>query len=200
VALIGTPTSTSRAIFTTPIHIFTKSTSAMKIILGLLCLYILSQAQAAVTGGCNCVVFRLDDIQDYWLSNVQKTLISTFHDQKLPLTIGIIANEFGSDKNLVSYINSSLYDTTWEFEVADHGWNHEDFTTFTYAKQLTLLQNATAKIKKVLPAVTNIKSFIPPYNTWNQNTVTALAAVGISYMSSQIELDPAPYPFSGKHL
>jgi peptidoglycan/xylan/chitin deacetylase (PgdA/CDA1 family) len=170
----------------------------MKIIISILYLYILAyQAQAAVTGSCNCVVFRLDDIQDIWLSNVQKTLLTTFHDQKIPLTIGIIANQFGLDANLVSYINSSLADKTWDLEIADHGWDHEDFTTFTYAQQLTLLQNAMAKIKAVFPSLKNISSFIPPFNAWNNNTYTALRQVGVSYMSSQVELDPPSYPFSG---
>jgi peptidoglycan/xylan/chitin deacetylase (PgdA/CDA1 family) len=170
----------------------------MKLIFSFLFLYIFSQqAQAAVTG-CNCVVFRLDDIQDVWLSNTQQKLISTFREQQIPLTIGIIAQDFGTDQALVSYINASLYDSKFQLEIADHGWAHEDFTTFTYASQLKKLQDAIAKIKTVLPVVKTIKSFIPPYNAWNNNTLNALTAVGITYMSSQTELDPPPYYFSGK--
>ena len=168
----------------------------------ILYLYIFfSQAyvNGAVTGGCNCVVFRLDDIQDFWLSSVQQTLISTFRTQKVPLTIGIIANQFGLDTTLVNYIGQSMTDTAWEFEIADHGYNHEDFTTFTYDQQLALLQNATTKIKSLYPTV-KLQSFIPPFNAWNNNTVTALSKVGLTYMSSQIELDPPPYSFTTQSL
>ena len=169
----------------------------MKIILSTLFLYIFSYQAHAAVAGCNCVVFRLDDIQDYWLSNNQQILINTFRNLSVPLTIGIIANEFGEDTALVKTINASLYDPRFELEIADHGYNHEDFTTFTYAQQLNLLQEALAKIKQYLPVVKKINTFIPPYNAWNNNTVTALAQVNITYMSSQLELDSPPYPFSG---
>jgi hypothetical protein len=155
------------------------------------------QVQAAVPG-CNCVVFRLDDIQDYWLSNNQQTLINTFRNQSIPLTIGIIANFFGTDLTLVNTINSSLSDPAFHLEIADHGFNHEDFSTFTYDEQLSLLQSAVAKIKTVLPV--DVNSFLAPFNNWNNDTVTALANVNITFMSAQLSTEPGPYPFSGQPI
>jgi hypothetical protein len=145
---------------------------------------------------CSCVVFRLDDIQDYWLNTVQTTIMDTFRNRSLPLTIGVIANYFGTDSVVVNNINKGLNDTKWSLEVADHGWNHEDFTTLAYAQQLSLLQQASLKIKSVLPNAT-LKSFIPPYNTFNNNTITALKTAGYSYMSSEMGEDHPPYPLSG---
>jgi hypothetical protein len=46
-------------------------------------------------------------------------------------------------------------------------------------------------LNTVLPVVKTFKSFIP-YNAWN-NTLNALTVVGITYMSSQTELDPSYY-------
>ena len=145
---------------------------------------------------CSCVVFRLDDIQDYWLNNVQTTVMKTFRDRHLPLTIGIIANYFGSDTTIVNYVNQGLADSTWKLEVADHGWNHEDFTTKTYSQQLSLLSQATNRLKSKIPGV-KLNSFIPPFNAYNTNTINALKALNYSYMSSQLDMDPSPYPLSG---
>ena len=164
----------------------------MKLIFAILALYIF-QAQAA---GCNCVVFRLDDIQDYWLSNNQQIIINTFRNRSLPLTLGVIGNYFGTDGTLVQAISNGLSDPTFPLEIANHGYNHEDFTKFTYEEQLALLQNAIAKTKGVFPAVT-INSFIPPYNAWNNDTLEALSAVNITFMSSQMTFDNGPYAFSG---
>ena len=147
---------------------------------------------------CSCVVFRLDDIQDYWLNSVQATLINTFRNRTLPLTVGVIANYFGTDPTVVNAVNNGLGDTNWNgLEVADHGWNHEDFSTFSYSQQLSLLQQANTKIKSVSPKAV-LKSFIPPYNTFNTDTITALKNTGYGYMSSQLGTDVAPFPLSGQ--
>jgi hypothetical protein len=61
-----------------------------------------------------------------------------------------------------------------------------------------LLFNATQKIYAALPALRPLNVFIPPYNAWNADTKTALTQLGFTHMSSQLELDPAPYPFTGQ--
>ena len=43
---------------------------------------------------CDCVAFRLDDVQDYWLNDVQIDIYEKFNESNTPLTIGIIANAF----------------------------------------------------------------------------------------------------------
>jgi len=76
-------------------------------------------------------------------------------------------------------------------EVWNHGYNHEDFTTFTLAQQVTLLSNARLNISALLgiPPVTH---FVPPFNSWNSNTLTAMAQVGYNMISSEVDQDPAP--------
>ena len=46
----------------------------------------------AQDSGCNCVVFRLDDIQDYWLNKIQMEVINTFKEKNIDLTTGVIGN------------------------------------------------------------------------------------------------------------
>src|SRR5438445_5204601 len=50
---------------------------------------------------CQCVAFRLDNVQDYWLNNVQTKIIDTFQQKNASLTIGIIGNSFGNDPKIV---------------------------------------------------------------------------------------------------
>ena len=148
---------------------------------------------------CSCVVFRLDDIQDYYLYTAQVEVMKVFQTRKIPMTVGIIANQFGQDTRVLDFIKQGIADASWDYEIADHGWDHEDFSTFTYAQQYNLLNQAVTKIKSVL-GVPSVPSFIPPFNAFNADTVTALKTLGFTHMTSQTELDPEPYPLTGIQL
>ena len=49
---------------------------------------------------CNCVAFRFDDVQDYWLNDVQISYVNTFVENEIPLTVGIISDSFGNDPKI----------------------------------------------------------------------------------------------------
>ena len=53
---------------------------------------------------CNCVAFRLDNVQDYYLPNVQTELINLFVAKNAPLTIGIIGQNLGSDEEIINFL------------------------------------------------------------------------------------------------
>jgi hypothetical protein len=53
---------------------------------------------------CRCVAFRLDDIQDHYLREVQIELMEVFERRGLDLTVGVIGNYFGDDPVMVSYV------------------------------------------------------------------------------------------------
>jgi hypothetical protein len=42
---------------------------------------------------CNCVVFRMDDIQDYWVKPGHLAAMNQFIDRNQSLTLGIIMND-----------------------------------------------------------------------------------------------------------
>src|SRR5919198_3545543 len=113
---------------------------------------------------CRCVAFRLDDIQDYWLNNVQVGVIDTFRKNDASLTVGVIGNYFGEDHKLVSYLKSRLSNDSEvsqaSIEIANHGWNHEDFTLFTETQQSELLAKGNQKIVTLLGVQQTV--FIPP--------------------------------------
>ena len=140
----------------------------------------------ASNDSCGCVAFRLDDVQDYWLDDVQSKVIDTFVQSNVSLTIGIVGNEFGHDSKLVNHIKS-IVDSKFDIEIANHGWNHEDFTKFPKNKQSSLMKLTNDKIKDLFGLTPSV--FIPPYEMINNDTVIAFYENNFQYLSSNIEVD-----------
>ena len=88
----------------------------------------MSSQAYAISDSCRCVAFRLDDIQDYFLNKVQMEIINTFQKNNTNLTVGVIGNYFGNDTLLVDFVKEKLKTNDHSLEIANHGWNHEDFT------------------------------------------------------------------------
>jgi len=143
---------------------------------------------------CNCVAFRLDNVQDFWLNDVQIAVIDEFVQYDAGVTIGIIGNLFGNDAKLVSNIEKVLAENSELIEIANNGWNVEDFTILTMEEQSTLIRQANDNISNVL-GVTPIV-FIPPFENFDAATILALGDNNISYISSSIVKDPPPYSLS----
>lgn len=131
---------------------------------------------------CNCVMFRLDDIQDYYLADDQIAIMETFKQENVSLTIGIIAHQFGNDTRLVNYIDANRNNN---LTIANHGWNHEDFTVLTREQQSELMRIANVKIEKITgiePAI-----FIAPYNSANEDTAQAAKDNGMAVISADLD-------------
>lgn len=138
---------------------------------------------------CTCAAFRLDDIQDYFLNNVQVEVMSVFERRGLSLTVGVIGNHIGSDPMIVDYIKNRTGDPL--FEIANHGWNHEDFTELSLEGQSSLVQKTNKKIFDLLAIKPTV--FIAPYNTINNGTFAAVQENGMRYISANMTYDPPPY-------
>src|SRR5690349_1736047 len=140
----------------------------------------------ATTESCQCVAFRLDDIQDYWLDDVQTKIIDTFHEKNTSLTIGIIGNHIGQDQKLIDDIKSKLGKTP-ELEIANHGWNHEDFTQFSREQQSVLMKSTNDKINNLFGIIPF--GFIPPYNTINSDVMVTSLENNFKYISANTTQD-----------
>lgn len=77
-----------------------------------------------ISYSCDCVVFRLDDIQDGFLVPTQTEMINIFEEYGVPLTVGIITNHFGRDPVIYDRILQAIGTEDWCMEVAHHGYNH----------------------------------------------------------------------------
>lgn len=138
---------------------------------------------------CRCVVFRLDDIQDYYLQGVQIRLIGEFEKRDLPLTVGIIGNYFGQDEKIVSYVKEGV--AAGRLEAANHGWNHEKFTLYSKDQQSDLMARTNDKLNGILGFRPLI--FIAPYNVVDNDTFAAARQNAILYVSANMTTDRPPY-------
>ena len=145
---------------------------------------------------CNCVAFRLDDIQDFFLTNAQMEVIKTFEQKNASLTVGIIGNHFGDYIVMQFFLKEKIASnsnnhTGFSIEIANHGWNHEDFTIFSREEQSVLIEQSNKKIIDTL----NVRPvvFIPPYNSPNNDTVAALLENDFHYMSANTTRYPPSF-------
>ena len=100
---------------------------------------------ANILNGCNCVVFRMDDVQDYWLNDVQVAVMDQFVQKNEFLSVGPIVGYFGADSTVVNKAiagyNSGL------FEIYVHGWDHGDYSTYPLATQTLHFQDSQNKLQ-----------------------------------------------------
>ena len=145
---------------------------------------------------CNCVAFRFDDVQDYWLNDVQIQFMQTFVDKNIPLTIGVIADSFGDDSKMLKFVQSQENNN---FDVASHGIGNIPFTEFSKEDQDSRLKQSAQLIKEKLDVSTTV--FIPPQNRFNEDTKQILIENGFTHISSSLlHGESPPFPFRDEQL
>lgn len=146
---------------------------------------------------CQCVAFRLDDVQDQFLVQAQMEIIRTFEKKNASLTIGIIGNFTGNDQELISFLKekiaaSSINENSSDaflLEVANHGWEHEDFTLQSKEGQSLLMQKTNERIFNILDVKSGV--FIPPFDRMNDDTIAALRENHMNYVSANAGYPPS---------
>jgi peptidoglycan/xylan/chitin deacetylase (PgdA/CDA1 family) len=134
------------------------------------------------SGLCKCIIFRMDDIQDYWIRSGQIDPMNVFISKHQPISLGLIMNAIGNDSVIVNEIRNGS--RMGLFELAIHGWNHTDYTKLSEQEQKNSLQLANEKMKKLFGIRSDI--FFPPYDTFNNSTLQALGQLGFKILSSDI--------------
>ncbi|HSB83264.1 MAG TPA: polysaccharide deacetylase family protein [Nitrosarchaeum sp.] len=143
---------------------------------------------------CNCVAFRFDDVQDYWLNDVQSAYVNTFVEKNIPLTVGIIADSFGNDQKITEIIKEAANKN--KIEIASQGVGNKPFTDFSKKEQDDLLKQSISDILNSVGVRTQI--FIPPQNRYNNDTQQILIENKFTHISSNRSLEELPPPFSLK--
>ena len=129
---------------------------------------------------CNCVVFRMDDIQDYWLNSVQSAVLDFFMSKGQNLSLGLIMHIIGNDSKVVDKIKTGL--DKGLFELDAHGWDHINYTKLNQNEQKQSLDNASLKMEKMFGIKPIV--FIPPFDTFNNDTISAMKKIGMEIISS----------------
>ena len=138
------------------------------------------------TGNCNCVAFRLSNVQDYYLNDVQTSLIDLFDSKDAGLTIGVFGGSIGDDSKIVDQVNEKL--SKGNLLVANLGWELIDLTSLSEQEQNESIGNSKAKILDVFGI--HSTTFIAPYSKFNDDTIKAIQANGMKYLSSSASSDP----------
>jgi peptidoglycan/xylan/chitin deacetylase (PgdA/CDA1 family) len=132
---------------------------------------------------CNCVIFRLDDIQDDWLVPVQAAIMDKFIEKDAPLDIALIMNAIGNDSAIVTKIRQAT--STGLIELSLHGWNHVPYSNLTLQEQYDTLKEANAKMQDTFGRKTSI--FVTPYNKYDENTLKAMSQQGLKIISAEFD-------------
>ena len=145
-------------------------------------------ASALISGACNCVIFRIDDIQDYYLNTVQGAVMDKFTEKNANATLPIIMNFIGNDQFVVQKVNVGHQSKL--FEITVHGWNHDDYSLLTLQTQTDTLKLAGAKMQTLWGQ--NSTVFVLPYNSYNEDTLQAMQTNGMRIVSSETSQEIEP--------
>ena len=143
---------------------------------------------------CNCVAFRLDDVQDYYLRGPQVDVMGLFQQKNADLTIGIIGSVFGDDPQLLSFISRGLANDHPTLEVASHSYSNAKLPTMNKTDQIILLEKTNEVLDKTLGITPKV--LIPPQNLFNDDTLEAASELGFTHISGHIEEIHSP-PYLG---
>ncbi|MGD0804531.1 MAG: DUF2334 domain-containing protein [Candidatus Bathyarchaeia archaeon] len=137
-------------------------------------------------GKQSVIVVRVDDIQDYAFRDAQFCILKVSADQHVPLSLSVIPGFFSLDQELIDAVKAAVQNGS---EVTDHGWLHENLTTFSLEEQeqrLTLAKNA---LNNVLGVKTTI--LVPPDFEFNNDTLLAMKKTGYDTISSSTDFQNA---------
>lgn len=138
------------------------------------------------------LVFRYDD---FLLKNdsIDESVIRIFQKHKIPLVIGVIP--YDSIENKIFQENFSSLPILKKgvknnsIEIAQHGFNHQkivngEFNGVNQSEQ----KRRILKGKEMLDSIfqTNITTFIPPWNTYDKNTLKVMNEIGLKNLSSAL--------------
>jgi peptidoglycan/xylan/chitin deacetylase (PgdA/CDA1 family) len=134
------------------------------------------------SSGCNCVVFRMDDVQDSWIETAQLSTMNLFISKNQSLTLGLIMNGIGNDTKIIGRVNNGYHNGL--FELALHGWDHVDYTKLNEKQQQESLKLANEKMLRLCGNRSDI--FITPYGPFNNGTIYAMNQLGIKILSAAL--------------
>ena len=144
---------------------------------------------------CDCVYFRFVALQDYWLNNIQIKVIETFVENNLNLTIGLIGNVIGEDIKFTNFLKN-IVSKNENIVIANNGWNYESLGEYTKDEQSLFLQQGNEKLEILFDESPSI--LIPPYDIFDENTISAMKDNELTYLSSNVANDPPPFAINSE--
>ncbi len=143
----------------------------------------------SISSFCNCVVFRADDIQDYFHHSAQLAIMDEFINRNQSLSLGLIMHIFGNDSEVQDKVKEGFDRGLFELDL--HGWDHINYSQLPEKDQQESLAAANSKMRSIFEKGSEV--FIPPYNLFNNSTLMALSDLKIKVLTSDKFQDNMPY-------
>jgi peptidoglycan/xylan/chitin deacetylase (PgdA/CDA1 family) len=149
---------------------------------------LLSNNSVQATSQCNCVIFRLDDVED--LGGFDKpniAIMQHFIDKNHKLSTEIVVNDFGN-----SGTNGNVYKTVKQgydaglFELGIHGFNHVQHSQLSEEQQISDFENSKNKLTSLF-GNPNLRLLVPPFNDFDSDTIKAMAETELDIFSSSYQ-------------
>src|SRR5919204_3126867 len=141
---------------------------------------------------CNCVIFAMDDIEDYGVNKVQLAVMDYFISKNLPFTASIIVSELvnnSSNLNVFHKVEEGVHKGL--FDLAIHGYRHIDHSQLTKEEQESDLSKAKGKLEYLFGKRSHI--FMPPHNKFDLDTIEAMSDLNISVLSTSPDEEKATF-------
>ena len=140
-------------------------------------------------GKCNCVIFRIDDINNHFLPKIQIFIMNEFILKNQSLSLGLIMHQIDNESIITEKIKEGKQKGLFELDI--HGWDHVDYTTLSKEEQFDTLQQSNEKMATIFGNYSQV--FIPPYNKFNGDTIGVLKSVGVRIFSADTSTDRTQY-------
>ena len=135
---------------------------------------------APASNGCYCVVFALEDVQDYWLHSTQSALMDTFLSSGQKLSVGLVAGHLGNDPLILGKVRDGLAKGAFEPVVA--GWHYVDYSTLSRQEQTASLIESNNRLDAVLGVTSEV--FLPPAGLANEDTLLAMQRSNMTVLAT----------------
>lgn len=138
---------------------------------------------------CDCVVFRLDDVNSNYLPTVQVDILNEFISKNQSLSLGLIMHRVDPASPVTKKVEEGKQQGLFELDL--HGWDHVDYSQLGPEEQLGTLKQANSKLHTIFGQYSQV--FIPPYNKFDGDTIGILKPVGIRIFSADTSSDKTTY-------
>lgn len=139
-------------------------------------------------------IFRNDDIQPWYNTEEMRAVDDVFIEEEVPVTLGVIPNPGGDlpltdDEQTCEYLGSLQSNYPGQFEMALHGYTHlpetdfyngSEFGGLPYDEQMDRFDDGERILGECVEPST---TFVPPMNTYDDDTVRAAGESGYTTIS-----------------
>ena len=125
------------------------------------------------------IILRIDDIQAYFLRDIQIKIIEDAKKRNKPLSLSVIPKGLSNDRDMFKFLQENRCD----LEIGLHGYDNSDFefAGLSYNKAREKILKGLNILNKIEP---KIITFIPPNNEYSEGSRKAIFNSGLKIISA----------------